>query len=179
MNSKNKGNKFERKIGTWFTKWSGFKFERNRLGSGAWHTNKDAASDITCTDPKHGHRCKLAIECKSYKDIKFEHVLLGNKGCDIIKFWSQVIEDAKRTQKYPILCMRYNSMPSDEFFFVISEQASTFINNWYKGNHMILHVPDSDYHLHIYMASGILDVPYKLFHKFVKTSLKTFNHEKE
>lgn len=177
MNSKNKGNKFERKIGAWFTQWSGFKFERNRLSSGAWHTNRDATSDITCTDPKHGHRCKLAIECKSYKDIKFEHVLLGNKGCDILKFWDQVVEDARRSQKYPILCMRYNSMPKEEFFFVISEHARDFINQYYEGNHMVLH--SGDYHLHVYMASGILKVPYKLFHKFIKSSLKSLNHEKE
>lgn len=177
MNSKNKGNKFERKIGAWFTQWTSFKFERNRLGSGSWWSNKDATSDITCTDPKHGHRCKLAIECKSYKDIRFEHVLLGNKGCDIIKFWDQVIEDAQRSGKYPILCMRYNSMPKEEFFFVVSEHAAKFINSYYEGNHMVLH--KDDYHLHVYMASGILKVPYKLFHKFIKSSLKSLNHEKE
>ena len=89
MNSKNKGNRFERKIGAWFTQWTGFKFERNRAGSGAWHSNKDATSDLTCTDEKHAHRCKISIECKNYKDIKFEHVLLGNKTCDILRFWEQ------------------------------------------------------------------------------------------
>lgn len=50
INSKNKGSRFERKIGAWFTQWTGFKFERNRAGSGAWHSNKDATSDLTCTD---------------------------------------------------------------------------------------------------------------------------------
>lgn len=116
MNSKKKGNKFERKIGAWFTKWTGFKFERNRAGSGAWHSNKDSTSDLTCTDERHAHRCKISVECKNYKEIKFEHILLGNKGCDILKFWEQASKDAKRGNKVPILCMRYNSMPAEEFF---------------------------------------------------------------
>lgn len=175
-NSKRKGSRFELKVSKWFTKWSSYKFGRTPY-SGAYHQNKDLSSDIICNDPKHGHRCKLAIECKSYKDIRFEHVLLGNKGCDIIKFWDQVIEDAQRSGKYPILCMRYNSMPKEEFFFVVSEHAAKFISRYYEGNHMVLH--KDDYHLHVYMASGILKVPYKLFHKFIKSSLKSLNHEKE
>ena len=96
MNSKNKGNRFERKIAGFFTKWTGYKFERNRAGSGAWHSNKDSTSDLTCTDERHAHRCKISIECKNYKEIKFEHLLLGNKGCDILKFWEQASKDAKR-----------------------------------------------------------------------------------
>ena len=70
MNSKNKGNRFERKIAGFFTKWTGYKFERNRAGSGAWHSNKDSTSDLTCTDERHAHRCKISIECKNYKEIK-------------------------------------------------------------------------------------------------------------
>lgn len=100
MNSKNKGNRFERKIAGFFTKWTGYKFERNRAGSGAWHSNKDSTSDLTCTDERHAHRCKISIECKNYKEIKFEHLLLGNKGCDILKFWEQASKDAKEQIKF-------------------------------------------------------------------------------
>lgn len=173
MNSKNKGNRFERKMGTWFTKWTGYKFERNRLGSGAWHTNKDAGADITCTDPKHAHRCKLSIECKSYKDIKFEHVLLGNKGCDILKFWDQASKDAKRTGKYPILCMRYNSMPREDFFFVVNSELGDYLTSKFKieGNFMIL--TTKEYSLHIFMAHDILSIPYKQIHNVVKLLLKS------
>lgn len=173
MNSKNKGNRFERKIGTWFTKWTGYKFERNRLGSGAWHTNKDAGSDITCTDPKHAHRCKLSIECKSYKDIKFEHVLLGNKGCDILKFWDQASKDAKRTGKYPILCMRYNSMPREDFFFVVNNDLGNFILQYVEGKKSMALFLEKEI-LHIFMAHDILKlVPYKELHKKVKSLLKS------
>ena len=38
---------------------------------------------------------------------------------DRLKFWEQASKDAKRAKKVPILCMRYNSMPANEFFFVV------------------------------------------------------------
>ena len=158
MNSKNKGNRFERKIGAWFTQWTGFKFERNRAGSGAWHSNKDATSDLTCTDEKHAHRCKISIECKNYKDIKFEHVLLGNKTCDILRFWEQASKDAKRANKLPILCMRYNSMPGD-FIWVQSKKPSMSIS--------------TSVNLYVFLASDILEnVNYKQVHKQAKLIIK-------
>lgn len=170
INSKKKGSKFERLIGNWFTKWTRYRFERNRAGSGAWHTNKDSTSDITCTDEKHAHRCKISIECKCYKEIKFEHVLLGNKNCDIIRFWEQATEDAKRGKKVPILCMRYNSMPANEFFFVISTELAKLCNINSKPSMNLVY---GDTNLSIYMASSIIkDLDYKKLHKQAKLSLK-------
>lgn len=174
MNSKNKGNRFERKIGTWLTQWSGFKFERNRAGSGAWHSNKDSTSDITCTDERHAHRCKLSIECKNYKDIKFEHVLLGNKNCDILRFWDQAKEDAARGKKLPILCMRYNSMPAEEFFFVVEGGPGTLGDEiWKLSQKPSMALSSPEYCLYIFMASDILEtVDYKMVHKLAKQILK-------
>ncbi|UVX35812.1 MAG: hypothetical protein [Bacteriophage sp.] len=173
MNSKNKGNRFERKIGAWFTQWTGFKFERNRAGSGAWHSNKDATSDLTCTDERHAHRCKISIECKNYKDIKFEHVLLGNKTCDILRFWEQASKDAKRANKLPILCMRYNSMPANEFFFVVEGGPGTlgdFI--WVQSKKPSMSISTS-VNLYVFLASDILEnVNYKQVHKQAKLIIK-------
>lgn len=174
VNSKNKGNKFEREVAKWFTKWSGYKFERNR-DSGAWHSNKDSVSDITCTDEKHAHKCKISIECKSYKEIKFEHVLLGNKGCDILKFWQQASKDAQRANRVPILCMRYNSMPKGEFFFVVNKILARRIFAFpelMKYPFMTLSTPN-DGDLNIFMASAIKEtVPYNDVHKQAKYYLK-------
>lgn len=173
MNSKRKGNKFERLVSKWLTEWSGFKFERNRAGSGAWHSNKDAGADITCTDPKHAHRCRLSIECKSYRDIRFEHILLGTKGCEIEKFWKQAKADAERTQKVPILIMRYNSMPKQEFFFVIDyKMAPAFISNEMSDRrYMEINTPEDM--LFIFMASDVKElVSYKSVHKLAKSILK-------
>lgn len=169
-NSKKKGNRFELKVSKWFTRWTGFTFNRVPM-SGAWHSNRDAASDITCVDEKHAHRCKISVECKSYKDIKFEHVLLGNKTCDIIRFWEQALEDGKRSKRIPILCMRYNSMPQEEFFFVVDHRLRDILADscptqmdLYKG----------EYALSIFMASEVIQlVDYKLIHKRAKQLLKS------
>lgn len=175
INSKKKGSKFERQVAKWFTDWSGFKFERNRAGSGAWHTNQDSVSDITCTDPKHAHRCRISIECKSYKEIKFESILLGNKTSDIPKFWEQATKDAKRAGRIPILCMRYNSMPKNEFFFVVGNNLAKAIFaqiNIYKYPYMSVNLNSGD-DLYIFMASAIKkEISYKDIHKQAKTSLK-------
>ena len=172
MNSKKKGNRFEREVSKWLTNWSGFKFERNRQGSGAWWSNKDAVSDITCTDEKHAHRCKISVECKSYKDIKFEHVLLGNKGCEIEKFWSQACRNEKRANRVPILIMRYNSMPKNEFFIVVDDDlAEAFLNeDIYNSRYMAINTPDLS--LYIFMASSVEKyVKYLDIHKLAKKIL--------
>lgn len=171
-NSKRKGSRFELKVSKWMTKWSSYEFGRTP-GSGSFHKNNDLGSDIICNDPKHAHRCKLSIECKSYKDIKFEHVLLGNKGCDILKFWEQASKDAKRTDKYPILCMRYNSMPREDFFFVVNNDLGNFILQYVEGKKSMALFLEKEI-LHIFMAHDILKlVPYKDLHKKVKSLLKS------
>lgn len=167
-NSKKKGNRFELKISKWFTQWTGFKFGRTPY-SGANHQSRDLSSDIMCQDERHAHRCKISVECKNYKDIKFEHVLLGNKSCDILKFWEQASKDAKRAKKVPILCMRYNSMPSAEFFFVVDYKLGSIIAQ-YIIKSMYIQVPGNT--LMVFMASEVLKVPYKMIHKQAKLIVK-------
>lgn len=173
IQSKRKGNKFERLISKWLSDWSGFKFERNRAGSGAWHSNKDAGADITCTDPRHAHRCRISVECKSYRDIRFEHILLGTKGSEIEKFWRQAETDAKRTGKVPILIMRYNSMPKAEFFMVVdSELAEGFLTEG-MYDHRFMAINTDEYSLYVFMASAVkATVNYKDIHKLAKNLLK-------
>ena len=77
-NSKNKGNRFERTIAKFFQDWTGYKFSRTP-GSGGWAKAKDSFGDLVCTDEKHSRRFPFSIECKSYQDLKFEHILLGTK----------------------------------------------------------------------------------------------------
>jgi len=172
MNSKKKGNRYERSVAKWFTDWSGYKFERNRAGSGAWWTNKDASSDITCTDEKHAHRCKISIECKFYKDIKFEHILFDKKGQSIIKFWSQAVRDSERVGKVPILCMRYNSMPKGDFFFVIDGILAKAFVKVLSENHITLSIPG--YSLLVFMASKVKKLSsYDDLHREVKKYIKS------
>lgn len=173
-NSKKKGSRFELKVSKWFTKWTSFKFGRTPY-SGANHQSRDLSSDIMCQDERHAHRCKISVECKNYKEIKFEHILLGNKGCDILKFWEQASKDAKRANKVPILCMRYNSMPSEEFFFVVGKNLSSVFYKplFDKAPIMVIDVPKIDEILYVFMASDILkNISYELVHKQAKLILK-------
>lgn len=173
MNSKRKGNRFERAVSKWLTEWTKYKFQRVPM-SGANHFNRELASDIMCSDPKHQFKCKISVECKSYKDIKFEHILLGNKSCDIVKFWAQAKRDANRAHKVPILCMRYNAMPKNDFFFVISAEYavafSSIINEPYLS--ITMGNDDGDVLL-VFMASKVINkVSYKELHTLIKSTLK-------
>lgn len=169
-NSKRKGSKFELKVAKWFTAWTQYKFGRTP-GSGSFHQNRDLASDISCIDERHAHRCKISVECKSYRDIKFEHVLLGNKSCDIIRFWDQAFEDGQRSQKIPILCMRYNSMPSEEFFFVVDERLQDIFSEVCPTE---MDLFKEGYNLYVFMASEVIKyVKYKSVHKRAKELLRS------
>ena len=171
-NSKRKGSKFELKVSKWFTEFSGYKFQRVPY-SGANHQNRDLASDIMCSDERHAHRCKISIECKSYQDIRFEHILLGNKGCKIVKFWKQASSDANRAKKIPILVMRYNSMPSTEFFFIVDERLIKPLTKKSLSHTMVITSPDTPT-LYVFMASEVLkNVSYKDIHKEAKVQCKT------
>ena len=94
---------------------------------------------------------------------------LPNKGCDILKFWEQASKDAKRGNKVPILCMRYNSMPAEEFFFVVGIKLGDLIAQ-YVDRVMYIQVPGNT--LMVFMASEVLRTPYKLIHKQAKLILK-------
>lgn len=185
-NSKKKGNRFERVVAKFFTDWSGFKFGRTPQ-SGSFHNNRDLGSDLICNDDKHKNRCCISIECKNYQDIRFEHVLLGNKRCKIFSFWEQASRDAKRTNKFPILCMRYNSMPKGEFFFVVDEKVASSLlkvqdlaNNPIKrvmnmGAPELMSLNPPTITLYVFMASEIKDsVSYKKFHKLLRKDIKKF-----
>lgn len=174
IQSKRKGSRFERVVAKFFTEWSGFNFGRTPQ-SGAYHNNRDLGSDLICNDDKHKNKCCISVECKNYQDIRFEHVLLGNKHCKIFDFWKQAYRDAKRTKKFPILCMRYNSMPRGEFFFVVdSVIAKEVICPWITRT-MEIKAPELEIPLYVFMASEIKEhCSYKSIHKALRKEVKKF-----
>lgn len=92
-----------------------------------------------------------------------------------MKFWEQASKDAKRANKVPILCMRYNSMPSEEFFFVVGKKLSSVFYKplFDKAPIMVIDVPKIGEILYVFMASDILkNISYKLVHKQAKLILK-------
>lgn len=120
-NGKAKGNKGERELCKWFQQWTGFPFTRVPASGGLrWKNTNATAGDIICDDERHSRRFLFSVESKSYKDINFEHLILGNKKIQILNFWNQCNEDAKRSNKEPILFMRYNGMKKNTYFVVMN-----------------------------------------------------------
>lgn len=120
-NGKKKGNKGERELCKWFEQWTGFEFSRIPASGGLrWKGLTNATTgDIICTDNIHGRRFLLSVESKTYKDINFEHYILGNKKNRVKDFWEQAKSDAIRGSKFPILFMRYNGMKKNTWFVII------------------------------------------------------------
>ena len=75
----------------------------------------------------------------------------------------------ERKKKVPILCMRYNSMPANEFFFVVDYKLGSIIAQ-YITKSMYIQVPGNT--LMVFMASEVLKVPYKMIHKQAKLIVK-------
>jgi hypothetical protein len=120
VNSRNKGSKNERKITALFKDWTGHDFTRTPASGGLrWAKNNSIIGDITCSDESHKDRFPFTIECKSYREINFEHLLSANTNIKILEFWSQAMKDALRAEKCPILMVRYNGMPSDMHYLFL------------------------------------------------------------
>lgn len=161
INSKAKGSKNERDVCKWWKDWTGFDFSRVPSSGGLrWSRTTDTTGDIICSDSKHFLRFPFSIECKSYKDINFEHILLGNKNVKILEFWQQACEDAQRGNKLPILMMRYNGMKKGDYFFVVSPQMGQLIFDSMGMVERIgiprMIISTHEIGLNIFMASDIL-----------------------
>lgn len=116
-NSRAKGSKGERNLCKWFEKWTGFHFTRVPASGGLrWKNTNATAGDIICDNERHSRRFQFSVECKTYKDINFEHLILGNKKIKILEFWEQCKADAERSNKTPILFMRYDRMTKNTYF---------------------------------------------------------------
>ena len=158
-NSKSKGNRFERSVCKAFQNWSGYEFSRTPASGGLRWKKADNISS-------------LSIECKSYHDIKFEHLLLGMKSCKIDSFWNQANRDAERAKKIPVLIMRYNSMPKDEAFFMVNEEVDNFLKNQ-SPEISRMEVSTPKIHVFVYMFKEVQRlINYGDLHKYVRKLIK-------
>lgn len=178
INSRAKGSKNERDVCKWWELWTGYEFARVPSSGGLrWGRTTDTTGDIICSDKKHFLRFPFSIECKNYKDINFEHILLGNKNVKILEFWKQACEDGERGGKLPILMMRYNGMKKGDYFFVVSSEIGQVM---FDGMGMVerigistMKVNTEKVKLHIFMASDILRLAnYKEIYKESRKRLK-------
>lgn len=119
VNGKNKGARAERVIAKLFEKWTGYEFTRVPSSGGLrWHRKNDTVGDLICSDDTHSRYFTFSVECKSYQDINFQHLLLDVKP-KILGFWKQACDDALRSNKIPLLLMRQNGMPRLLYYVVV------------------------------------------------------------
>jgi len=119
INAKKKGNRNELRGAKLWQTWTGWEFSRVPASGGLrWKKTDDITGDIICTE-KGIYDFKFSIELKFYQDIEFNYLLLDLKKNPVLKFWEQCKADAVRGEKIPILFMRYNGMPKDNYFVVV------------------------------------------------------------
>jgi hypothetical protein len=169
-NGKRKGNKAERELAKWWKTWSGFEFTRVPASGGLrWKTMVNTTtSDLICADDRHNRRFQFSIESKSYKDINFEHLILGNKNSAIRNFWDQCNTDAERSNKVPILFMRYNGMSKNTWFVVMPSYVyNLFFPTLVKFDHnrFVVSGPDN---IVIMNSNDLLKTDYMKLHLTLK-----------
>lgn len=175
VNSKQKGGRFERTICKWFTNWTGYEFNRVPASGGLrWKNAENITSDVACTDKDHSREFNFSIECKSYKELNFEHILLEKKSCKILSFWEQARRDAERAKKLPMLIMKYNGMTKGEAFVLVGYDTYSIcilpqrekMTKCQMGIHFNPKERVSPANaFYILMLSDLKALDYKLFHK--------------
>lgn len=124
MNSKSKGNSFERKISKLLSKW----ISRNETDNALWRVIdsgsrftklknknqdilKNRSGDITFLDEEYKWFTDLfSIEVKFYKNLNLETFLFKGTG-KINDFWKQVTNQCIDNNKIPLLIVKQNYMP--------------------------------------------------------------------
>lgn len=175
INSKKKGNRFEREVCKFFQSWTGYEFSRVPQSGGLrWKNTQSITSDVICTDEFYGRRWPFSIECKSYKDIKFEQLLLEKKSCKITSFWTQAVKDSERANKMPLLIMKYNGMPKEEAFLVCNYSTHKLLKKYLKPTKPQMHLlyPNPSDSLFVYMLSQLKEISHKALVKEVRKLLK-------
>lgn len=164
-NSKKKGSKNERDVCKFWKEWSGLSFTRVPASGGLrWKKTDNITGDIICDDERKSRRFPFSIEAKFYKDINFEHMILGNKKQKFIEFWEQAKEDAERGNKLPILFARYNGMPKMVWFVAIPISIWEILQKMKfkaQGTFFIVSTPDDDFI--IMNSSELLQIDFKTF----------------
>lgn len=169
INSRNKGSKNERGVAKLFEGWTELPFSRTPSSGGLGWGDSNTIGDIVCTEERHKRFFCFAIEAKFYKEIKFEHLINGNKNSDIIKFWEQASRDADKAKKIPLVTMRYNGMKKDLHFIVL---PLLYFNKMGiktpRGKLIYL----KDYSFVIINSEDWFNTDYKTIHKSTKKYLK-------
>ncbi len=177
-NSRRKGAKNERNLAKAFEQWTGRKFAKSPASGGLHWKSSHVAGDIVCC--KEGHYFPFCIEGKSYSKIDFSHLLNPKiKNCDILDFWSQAKRDAKEVNKIPMLLMRYNSMPKDFWFLVVTQDYAKSLHELLPKDMVTLRYHDykTNTALMIFRSTDFFKIPYKQTKILTKKYIKDGNNK--
>lgn len=105
FNSKQKGSNYERKVAKLLSSWWGSEFHRTPASGGLrWGEDNNVAGDIV-TPPSANF--PYVIECKNREGgWTLESIVLDKH--DIKNWWAQVVADARRVKKTPVLIFTRN-----------------------------------------------------------------------
>lgn len=161
-NGKKKGNKAERIAAKWFKTWTGLDFQRVPQSGGLrWQKADNISGDIICADYDENREFPFSIEVKSYKNINFEHFIIGMKSDKILSFWRQAEADAERADKIPLLFMRYNGMERDTFFVVCELRVFRKLNRLCPSiRRTFFKVYNTEYQLAIFHTDHLIQLDY-------------------
>lgn len=112
INSKDKGDRNETALCKWLYKWTGQRFIRVPSSGGRRLVNNSSfCADVVCENEDFNFA--FAIETKHYANFGFKKGKLA-KNSKVLRIWSdQVVPDAKRAKKIPIMALRENYMKAN------------------------------------------------------------------
>ncbi len=135
VNSKAKGDTYERKIAKKLTDWTGLKFERVPASGGLhWKSDNRVYGDIVTNDPDF----PFIIELKNRESWNMDSLINGSK--EVENWWKQVTADAKATGKEPMVIFSRNRQPD-----YLAMKVSAFMGDYVE----LINSDDFDFWLEI------------------------------
>lgn len=177
---KEKGNRAQRVARDLVEKWTNKKFKStssDSIAGGVGWNREPHKGDLKCDT--EGHFFPFSVEVKHYAEIDFAHLLVPDiKNIAILEFWKQCSEDAKLQNKVPILMMRYDRLPADFFFVVITQPFAKLIHeeltySFEDIKSLRFHDYKTDDPIMILQSNQFFATDYKVVKKIAKLHIKS------
>lgn len=115
INSKLKGNRNEVVLAKLLSQWTGHEFQRIPQSGGLrWRNSMNICGDVLCTD--NTFNFPFSVETKHLKNFELNQSL--RKNSIIYRIFKQARDDAKRSNKIPVVFIRKNNMQSKNFIVI-------------------------------------------------------------